>query len=70
MNTVTWMQWREQIIEVIRARYGTLLADIDQDDVDWEAWRPLYEQGYTAYTAVSDAFSAYLMSTPSEGYAA
>lgn len=57
MNTMTWMEWKEDILAVIRSHCGELLSNIDQDDVDWEAWKPLYEQGYTAHVAVGTAFS-------------
>lgn len=69
MNTTTWTQWKESILEVIRSQCGELLSDVGQDDIDWEAWKPLYEQGYTAYAAVSTAFSVHLVDSRSQAYA-
>lgn len=57
MVTLTWMQWKEEIIRVIRREYCELFPHVQHDDIDWEAWKPLYEQGCTPLMAVSTAFS-------------
>lgn len=57
MHALTWTEWKEQVIAVICSEYGELFPYVEQDDIDWEAWQPLYEQDCTPLTAVSTAFS-------------
>ena len=51
-----WAQWRQQVVAVIRTEFPEVLQDIDQEDIDWDAWRPLFDQGLSAPRAVDDAF--------------
>ena len=51
-----WAQWRQQVVAIIRAEYPEVLQDINQEDIDWDAWRPLFDQGLSAPRAVDDAF--------------
>jgi hypothetical protein len=52
----SWLEWREQVIAIIRADFAELLPDIGENDIDWDAWRPLYEEGHSARAAVDRAF--------------
>ena len=51
-----WVDWRRQVVVVIRKNFGGVLEDVGEDDVDWEAWRPLYEEGRSPEAAVDRAF--------------
>lgn len=55
--TITWTQWKQAIVELIRSNYRELFAHVQLDDIDWDAWRPLYEQGCSPAVAVSIALS-------------
>jgi hypothetical protein len=52
----SWADWRSQVVAVIRKDFHDLLDDIDDEDIDWEAWRPLYEEGRSPKAAVDRAF--------------
>jgi hypothetical protein len=54
--TQSWWDWRQAVLTVIREDLHEVLADVGEDDVDWEAWRPLYEQGCSPRDAVAHAF--------------
>ena len=51
-----WLMWREQVVALIRADFAEVLQDVGEDDIDWDAWRPLYEQGRSPQSAVDAAF--------------
>jgi len=52
----SWVDWQQQVVELIRCDLQDVLADVGNDDVDWEAWRPLYEEGRSPKSAVDYAF--------------
>ena len=51
-----WTDWRQQVVAVIRRDFRGVLDEIGDDDIDWEAWRPLYDKGHSAESAVDHAF--------------
>jgi hypothetical protein len=51
-----WTDWQQQVVAVIRKDFHDVLEEVGEDDIDWEAWRPLYEQGCSADIAVDKAF--------------
>ncbi len=51
-----WALWRTQVVSIIREDFPEILQDIDHDDIDWEAWRSLFDQGLNPRAAVDDAF--------------
>ncbi|MFL6576412.1 MAG: hypothetical protein ACJ8MR_07335 [Povalibacter sp.] len=51
-----WATWRHQVVVVIRAEFPEILQDVGHDDIDWDAWRPLFDQGLSPTQAVDDAF--------------
>ncbi len=55
-NSDAWNLWRQQVVSVIRADFPEVLQDVVDDDIDWEAWRPLYDDGYAPQAAVDQAF--------------
>jgi hypothetical protein len=42
---------------VIREEFRELFASVHHDDFDWDAWRPLYEEGWLPTDAVKLALS-------------
>lgn len=51
-----WTAWQQEVVAVIRRDFPEVLRDIGQGDIDWEAWRPLYDRGHGAEAAVDRAF--------------
>jgi hypothetical protein len=51
-----WQYWQQEVLAVIRTDFRHVLAGIEWDDIDWAAWRPLYEQGCSPKEAVHNAF--------------
>lgn len=52
----SWPQWRARVVAVIQYDFRDVLAKVDENDVDWDAWRPLYEEGRSPQAAVDRAF--------------
>jgi hypothetical protein len=52
----SWSDWQRGVVAVIRADFSDVLEDIREDDVDWDAWRPLFDQGRSPRSAVDCAF--------------
>lgn len=52
----SWQQWRAGVVAEIRCDLRDVLDDVKDADIDWEAWRPLYEEGRSPRAAVDRAF--------------
>jgi hypothetical protein len=50
-----WSEWQQAVVGLIRRDFSEVLTEVGEDDVDWEAWRPLFEQGLSPRDAVADA---------------
>lgn len=57
MTTATWTQWKNAVVELIRDDYNELFPQVQLDDIDWDAWHPLFAQGCSPAAAVSSALS-------------
>ncbi|HEY0939178.1 MAG TPA: hypothetical protein VGE08_03680 [Steroidobacter sp.] len=55
-DTQTWFEWQQAVVKLIREDFSEVLTEVKEEDVDWDAWRPLYEQGLSPRDAVADAF--------------
>jgi len=51
-----WLDWRRHVVALIRMDFREVLQDVGDDDIDWDAWRPLYEAGRSPKAAVDSAF--------------
>jgi hypothetical protein len=51
-----WISWRCGVLAVIRHDWRHVLGCIGEEDIDWDAWRPLYEEGHSPQAAVDRAF--------------
>jgi len=52
-----WEQWQQSVVNTVRTELGALFSSVQHKDFDWEAWRALYDKGYTPKVAVNEAFS-------------
>lgn len=52
----SWTQWRASVVAIIRYDFASVLPNVDDDDIDWDAWRPLYDEGRSPQFAVDQAF--------------
>lgn len=46
----SWARWQEAVVELLKTEFA-----ISFDEVDWEAWKPLYEHGRSPKSAVDRA---------------
>ena len=58
-----WSSWQQQVIAAIRINLRDVLDSVEEEDIDWDAWRPLFEAGRSPDAAVAQAF----MRDPDEG---
>jgi hypothetical protein len=56
VDTQTWSEWQQAVVKLIREDFSEVLTEVGEEDVDWDAWRPLYVQGLSPREAVADAF--------------
>ncbi|MGH8174636.1 MAG: hypothetical protein ACREV5_00030 [Steroidobacter sp.] len=52
----SWIDWRRGVVAAIRDDFSGLLDQVNDSDIDWDAWRPLYEEGRSPRAAVARAF--------------
>lgn len=57
MLTETWNDWQYEVVAIIRVEYEDVLNDLESEDIDWDAWRPLYDQGRSPRAAVEWALA-------------
>jgi hypothetical protein len=55
--TLEWPRWQTDIVNVLRYEYCDLFPLIRNSDIDWEAWKPLYDQGCSPRLAIEQAIS-------------
>lgn len=51
-----WTEWQRDVVQLIRADFADILHDVNDEDIDWDAWRTFYDQGHTPRDAVNLAF--------------
>lgn len=51
-----WETWQLEVLDIIQSEYASVLDDVSWNDVDWNAWRPLFDAGYSPGDAVLSAF--------------
>jgi len=54
-----WNDWRRAVVAEIRTEFRELFSSIEDDEIDWDAWRPLYLEGCPPRKAVDKAFVRY-----------
>ena len=52
----SWQQWRAGVVDEIRCNFRDVLDDVKEADVDWDAWRPFYDEGRSPRAAVDRAY--------------
>lgn len=55
-QTLTWTEWQQTVLHLIRRDFSEVLQEVGEQDVDWDAWRPLYDRGLSPGQAVAEAF--------------
>lgn len=54
-----WQDWRRGVVAEIRSEFRELFSAIEDQDIDWDAWLPLYLEGCSPRNAVDKAFVRY-----------
>lgn len=57
MASSIWSQWQRAVVTQIRESYPDLFPCLQQEEIDWQAWQPLFEQGCDARAAVEQALA-------------
>jgi len=52
---VSFEDWQEQVLSILRKEFCGELELIATDEIDWRSWRVFYEQGRSARAAVNRA---------------
>jgi hypothetical protein len=58
-HTHLWQDWRRGVVAEIRSEFRELFSAIEDQDIDWDAWLPLYLEGCSPRNAVDKAFVRY-----------
>jgi hypothetical protein len=51
-----WQNWRSGVVAEIRSAFREHFGAIEDQDIDWDAWLPLYLEGCSPRHAVDKAF--------------
>jgi hypothetical protein len=51
-----WLAWQCGVVAELRAELAEHVGHLDDRDVDWEAWLPLFLEGCDPKAAVEKAF--------------
>jgi len=51
-----WILWKQGVVAAIREFLHGTLSEVSEEDVDWDAWRSLYDSGLSPARAVSRAY--------------
>ena len=51
-----WQDWRRGVVAEIRNKFHDHFSAIEDDEIDWNAWLPLYLEGCSPPLAVDKAF--------------
>jgi hypothetical protein len=52
----SWIQWQNEVVELLRKDLAEALHHITLDDVDWPSWEQLFHDGHSPRAAVNRAF--------------
>ena len=51
-----WLSWQSGVLAELQSELREYVGDIDDQDVDWDAWLPLFLEGCSPRAAVEKAF--------------
>ena len=57
LNALSWTQWQDEVLALLRADESGVLQAIEIDEVDWDAWRALYTVGRSPRSAIDRALA-------------
>jgi hypothetical protein len=55
IGAISWSQWQNGVLALLRADFSEVLQVIGIDEVDWDSWRNFYNEGRTPRSAVDRA---------------
>ncbi len=55
MAALSWAQWQNAVLTLLRTDFAEMLHLIGMDEVDWDSWRNFYNEGRTPKSAVDRA---------------
>lgn len=58
-----WQTWRREVVAEIRSGFREQFSAIEDQDIDWDAWMPLYLEGCSPQEAVAKAFGRLIHSS-------
>lgn len=50
-----WNEWQHGVLTELRGDFREIIAEIHLQDIDWDAWRPFFEEGRSPRAAVDRA---------------
>jgi hypothetical protein len=53
---VAWREWQVGVVAVLRDDFREVLDEVSNEDIDWDAWRSLFDEGRSPKSAVDRAF--------------
>ena len=55
LGALSWVQWQNAVLALLRADFSEVLQFIGMDEVDWDSWRSFYVEGRSPKSAVDRA---------------
>lgn len=55
LSRKSWVQWQQEVLQLLEQELGEALGQVRLSDVDWYAWRPLFDEGRNARAAIDRA---------------
>jgi hypothetical protein len=55
LGMLSWAQWQNAVLALLRADFAEVLQFIGMEEVDWDSWRNFYIEGRTPKSAVDRA---------------
>lgn len=52
-----WVDWQRGVVAEIRNEFREHFSEIEDDEIDWDAWLPLFLEGCSPRRAVDKAFA-------------
>ena len=58
MIRMEWGKWKEEVLYLMRTKYRMAFGDIKPSDMDWEAWKEMYDDELAPDDAILEEISA------------
>lgn len=50
-----WIDWQQEVLQLLEKELGEAIGRVRLSDVEWGAWRPLFDEGRSASSAIDRA---------------